>query len=111
VKDVHKHRLNVDQERSPNHEQDLLGAIFREHDPVGALSERGSSGSPPAARDHQSLVQVDSGRQEGTHAVETASRGNLEGDVNALLVKGSKKNKKSHARKQPKGHIPRPRNA
>lgn len=111
VKNVHGRMYDLDLESSLHHEQDLLGAIFRQHDPAGALSERGSSGSPPPARHHESVVEENSEMPQGTRNVEATAEAIKSSDVTALLVKGSKKSKKSHARKQPKGHIPRPRNA
>ena len=83
---------------SEEHEQDLLGAIFREHEVVNHQNE--------------ATAAI---RTQGPTAVEVTQ--NAISEVAApsvaeiLLQKGDKKGKKSHARKQPNGHIPRPRNA
>lgn len=75
-------------------EQDLLGAISCDHEPVrnGGLTALNQTGNATPTQNAGDQVLAPSATE-------------------ILLQKDNKKGKKSHARKQPNGHIPRPRNA
>lgn len=84
---------------SYENEQDLLGALFGDR-----------------AHDNQDSHMLSASRQSKAAAAPHAKQNDVS-DVAApaaadiLLQTNNKKGKKSHARKQPTGHIPRPRNA
>lgn len=84
---------------SYENEQDLLGALFGDgaHENQDSQMLSAPRQSRPAAAPPT--------KQNGVNDVTAPAAADI------LLQTNNKKGKKSHARKQPTGHIPRPRNA